>query len=126
MNGWLYSRLNEVQKSWKPQSLHMAAVIPGDGAVTNLSFHRDGRYLAMSTSESSIHLIDAVAGIEKKKVYVKSTGVGKLVFTHHDQSVLFSPERKSNDIRNLCIYDNRIVRYYKGNEHSRHTIKPHV
>jgi COMPASS component SWD2 len=92
----------------------MGAVIFGEGAVTNLDFHRDGKFLVMSTNESSIHLIDALAGVERKKIYTKSHGIGKIKCTHHEYSILVSSERKSHDIRNLCLYDNRYVRYYKG------------
>jgi COMPASS component SWD2 len=92
----------------------MGAVIHGEGVVTNLDFHRDGRWLVMSTNENSIHLIDALAGAEKKKLYAKSSGIGKIKFTHHESCVLLSAEKKTNDIRYLCMYDNRYLRSFEG------------
>lgn len=37
--------------TWKPERLQMGAVIQGEGAITNLDFHKDGKYLIMSTNE---------------------------------------------------------------------------
>lgn len=68
----------------------------------------------MSTKESSIHLIDSLTGEEKKKLYAKADGVRNLKFTHHESCVLFCSERNNFDIKYLCGYDNRYLRYYKG------------
>ena len=54
----------------------IGSVIEGEGVVTNLDYHSDGRWLLMTTAGNSIHLIDALAGVEKKKFYAKATGVG--------------------------------------------------
>lgn len=62
----------------------------------------------MSTNESSLHLIDSFIGEEKKKLYAKSNGVGKIAYTHHEDCILISGERKNpGDVRLLCFYDNR-------------------
>lgn len=68
----------------------------------------------MSTNESSIHLIDTFTGEEKKKLYAKADGTGNVKFTHHESCVLFSSERNNSDIKYLCAYDNRYLRYFKG------------
>lgn len=95
-------------------ALHeMGRVIHGEGVVTNLDFHREGRWLVMSTNENSIHLIDALAGEEKKKLYAKANGIGKIKFTHHESCVLLSSEKRY-DIRYLCMYDNRYLRCFEG------------
>jgi len=100
---------------WKHDKLQIGSVIPvQDGAISSLDFHSSGKYLTMSTKESSIHLIDALTGMEKKKIYTKSHGVGLVKYTHHEYSVLATCERKSNDIRYLSLYDNRYLRFYSG------------
>jgi COMPASS component SWD2 len=76
--------------------------------------HREGKWLVMSTNESSIHLIDTFSGEEKKKLYAKSDGTENVKFTHHESCVLFSSERNNSDIKYLCAYDNRYLRYFKG------------
>ena len=98
------------------QSREMAAVFYGEGAITNLEYHKDGQYLVMTTSESSIHLIDSINGVEKKKLYAKDGGIGKIQYTHHDSCVLFSTEykRNGNEIKYLSMYDNRYIRYFKS------------
>lgn len=68
----------------------------------------------MSTNESSIHLIDTFTGEEKKKLYAKADGTGNVKFTHHESCVLFSSERNNFNIKYLCTYDNRYLRYFKG------------
>ena len=102
--------------NWSPQNLKIAKVFESDGAVSNLDFHRDGRYLVSSSTESSIQILDSLAGTEWKKVLVKDHGVGVMKFTHHESSVLLSSERYSHDIRMLCLHDNQYVRFFRGHE----------
>jgi len=92
----------------------MGAVINGEGIVTNLDFHADGRWLVMSTNQGSIQLIDALAGEEKKKVNCKSTGVRKLKYTHHESCVLITSDKKVCDAKYLSLYDNRFLRSFTG------------
>jgi COMPASS component SWD2 len=96
----------------------LGAVVHGEGAVSNLEYHKDGQYLVMTTNESSIHLIDSLNGIEKKKLYAKTGGIGRLQYTHHESGILLSNSDKNKnnnfDIRYLCMYDNRYLRYFKG------------
>lgn len=67
----------------------------------------------MSTKEGSIHLIDALSGEEKKKLYAKADGTATVKFTHHEACVLVSAERNScNDVRYLCTYDNRYLQRF--------------
>lgn len=93
--------------------MEIGAVIQGDGVVTNLEFHDAGQYLVSTTNESSIQLIDCHTGTEKRKVFAKNSGVGKVQFTHHESSILMSTSsRASHDIKYLCLYDNRYLRYF--------------
>lgn len=77
-------------------------------------YYREGKWLVMSTNESSIHFIDTFTGEEKKKLFAKADGTGNVKFTHHESCVLFSSERNNSDIKYLCAYDNRYLRYFKG------------
>lgn len=104
--------------TWSPDDLEAGAVILSDGAVTGLEYHREGRYLVMATKDSSLHLIDSLTGLEKKKLYTRTHGIGEVQYTHHESCVLMTSDiardRKFCDIRYLCMYDNRYLRYYKG------------
>jgi COMPASS component SWD2 len=72
----------------------------------------------MATKDSSLHLIDSHSGLEKKKLYTRSHGIGEVQYTHHESCVLLTSDvardRKYCDIRYLCMYDNRYLRYFKG------------
>lgn len=92
----------------------IGAVIAGEGVVSNLEFHRDGRFLVMTSSEGSLHLIDSLSGVEKKKIYAKTHGIGKIKYTHHESCVIMSSDTKCYDLKYLCMYDNRFIRYFKG------------
>lgn len=92
----------------------MGSVIHCEGAVNSLDFHRDGTWLVMGTTDSSIHLIDSLSGEEKKKLHTKSDGCGIVKYTHHESCLLVSSERNNFDVKYLCAYDNRYLQRYKG------------
>jgi len=100
---------------WDPSNLVMGSTIKGNGSVQGLEYHRDGRFLVMTTSNGTITLIDSLSGLEKKKIYAKSTGVGKVQYTHHESSIICSSsEKRSPDIRYLCLHENRYLRLFTG------------
>eukprot|EP01039_Chlorochromonas_danica_P010335 gene10334-11439_t len=94
----------------------LAAVIQGEGEVTNLHFHSEGKHLLASSGQSSIHFIDCNNGEEKKKIHCKSTGVGHISFSHHDQCVLVTSRLKPFNTSYLCLYDNRYLMKLEGHE----------
>ncbi|CAM9828148.1 unnamed protein product [Ectocarpus fasciculatus] len=91
----------------------IGSVLHGSSHVSGLDFHESGEHLVMGTS-TSVHLIDARTAEEKKKVFIKTHGLGKIKFTHHELCVLLSSEKKTNDIRYLSLYDNKYLRYFRG------------
>jgi COMPASS component SWD2 len=91
----------------------VGAVLHGDSYVTGMDFHESGDHLVVGTS-TSVHLVDAKTAVERKKVFVKSHGLGKIKFTHHELCVLLSSEKQTNDIRYLSLYDNKYLRYFRG------------
>jgi COMPASS component SWD2 len=102
--------------SWSPSGLSIAKVFESEGIITNLEYHRDGRYLVASNPEGAIQIFDSLAGNEWKKVFVRDHGVGTMKFTHHESSVLLTSERMSHDIRLLCLHDNQYIRFFRGHE----------
>ncbi len=77
----------------------------------------EGKWLVMSTNQGSIHLIDCLAGEEKKKINVKSSGVGHLKYTHHELCVLLSGDKYGcYDVKYLSLYDNRYLRCFSGHQ----------
>ena len=105
-------------EAWNPNGLEAGAIIFGDNGVNNLDFHREGRYLLMTTKDSAVHLVDALAGVEKKKLLTRRDMIGQAKYTHHEACVLLTSEqakeKRMNDIRYLCLHDNRYLRYFKG------------
>ncbi len=93
----------------------IGAVIPSERLISNLDYHREGQYLIISTDET-IQLVDSLAGLEKKKIYCKSLGIGKAKYTHHDASILVSSNNpaRNNDVKYLSLHDNRYLKVFKG------------
>lgn len=112
--------LEIIMESWKPTDIERGSVINGDGAICGLDFHKDGRFLVMSTRDTSVHLIDSLTGMEKKKLYTRTCGSGDIKFTHHESCVIMTSDqtkgKKDCDIRYLCMYDNRYLRYFKSHK----------
>lgn len=96
-------------------------IIPCDGMVTNLEFHDAGQYLAVTTNQGAIHLVDCLSGTQEKTVFTKKDGIGKIQFTHHEMCLLMSCALPSEeqlspncDLKYLSVYDNRYLRYFSG------------
>ncbi len=105
-------------EAWSPNALEAGAIIFGDNGVNNLDFHREGRYLLMTTRDAAVHLVDSLSGVEKKKLLTRRDMIGQARYTHHEACVLLTSEtareKRCNDIRYLCMHDNRYLRYFKG------------
>lgn len=99
--------------TWNPNQLAMGAVIHSDNPINNLCFHKNGHFL-VGTTDSSVILVDCLAGKEKKRIYCKTNGIGKAAYTHHESCCIVSSDRKTNDIRYLCLHDNRYLRAFDG------------
>ena len=63
----------------------------------------------MSTKEGSIHLIDALSGDEKKKLYAKADGTATVKFTHHEACVLVSSDICAPTTTGTCSASMRTV-----------------
>ena len=111
---------------WTPDNLSSGSVILSDGNITSLDFHREGKYCVMSSSENSLHLIDSLSGLEKKKLYARTHGIASVKYTHHESCVLLTSsiarDRKHCDIRYLSMYDNRYLRFFKGHTDKVHSV----
>jgi hypothetical protein len=59
-----------INKQWDEPS-EIGMVIQCDGIVTNLEFHDQGQYLAITSNQSAIHFVDCLSGIEKKKYLLR-------------------------------------------------------
>ena len=105
-----------MQKEFQVMDLSMSSVILNDSAVSNIEFSRDGNYAVSTSKEGTIHLIDCMTGIEKKKMYTRTHGIGQMKFTHHPSCILLSSSQKSNDIRYMCMHDNRYLRMFRHQE----------
>lgn len=100
-------------REFQVADLCMGSVILNDSSVSNIEYSKDGNYAVSTTKEGTIHLIDCMTGIEKKKMYTRTHGIGQMKFTHHPSCVLLSSSQKSNDIRYMCMHDNRYLRMFR-------------
>lgn len=103
-------------REFQVADLCMGSVILNDSSVSNIDYSRDGNYAVSTTTEGAIHLIDCMTGIEKKKMYSRTQGIGQMKYTHHPSCILLSSTQKSNDIRYMCMHDNRFLRMFKHKE----------
>jgi len=102
-------------RQFNPTKLAMGAIVDGESRVTGLDFHADGTYLVAAGKSGDVHLIDALAGVERKKVYTKTNGGGLVKYTHHETCVLMTSERaRASDVRYLSLHDNQYLRYFVG------------
>lgn len=104
----------ETGVQWDPRRLAIAATVSSE-PVVSLDFHRNGHFLAMATKDS-VHLVDSLAGVEKKRIQLKTNGVGLVRFTHHESCVLVTSDRKNNDIRYVSVLDNKYLRFFRGHD----------
>lgn len=111
------------------QELQRGCVVAGTAPVTCLDYHREGEYLVAAAEDGTVHLINALEGKARKKVFCKKYGVELARFTHHAQSVLCSSRPSASqaasasgggtaahDIRYLSLYDNQYLRFFSGHE----------
>jgi COMPASS component SWD2 len=105
-----------MQREFQVLDLSMGSVILNDSSVANIEFSRDGNYAVSTTKEGTIYLIDCLTGIEKKKMFTRTHGIGQMKFTYHPSCILISSTQKNNDIRYMCMHDNRYVRLFRHQE----------
>ncbi|KAM3577868.1 hypothetical protein VYU27_000409 [Nannochloropsis oceanica] len=109
------------------QELQRGCVVSGTAPVTCLDYHREGEYLVTAAEDGTVHLINALEGKARKKLFCKKYGVELARFTHHAQSVLCSSRPSASqtasalgttahDIRYLSLYDNQYLRFFSGHE----------
>eukprot|EP00252_Welwitschia_mirabilis_P016918 TRINITY_DN37676_c0_g1_i1.p1 TRINITY_DN37676_c0_g1~~TRINITY_DN37676_c0_g1_i1.p1 ORF type:complete len:319 (+),score=59.86 TRINITY_DN37676_c0_g1_i1:105-1061(+) len=85
------------------------------GKISSIDFHRKEDLLVTASHDDSIHLYDTANAIQQKTVYDKKHGVDLICFTHHPNSVIFSSRNAPEEsLQYLSLYDNRILRYFKG------------
>lgn len=95
------------------ENYQIGNILHGEDQVVDSCFHESGALLAVASRES-IHLIDSLTGLSRKKIKTKTHGIRNIAYTHHEYCVLASSTKTSNDIRYLCMYDNRYLRFFKG------------
>jgi COMPASS component SWD2 len=105
-----------MMREFQVADLSMGSVILNDSAVSNIEFSRDGNYAVSTTKEGTIHLIDCMTGMEKKKMFSRTHGIGQMKFTNHPSCILLSSSQKNNDIRYMCMHDNRYLRIFRCQE----------
>ncbi|XP_057834917.1 protein ANTHESIS POMOTING FACTOR 1 [Cryptomeria japonica] len=85
------------------------------GRISSLDFHRKEDLLVTASHDDSIRLYDTANAVHQKTVYDKKHGVDLISFTHHPSCVICSSRNSSEELLHyLSLYDNRILRYFKG------------
>jgi WD40 repeat protein len=87
----------------KPQS---KIPLPFAGKLVGNEFSPDGRYLAVSTDDKQIHIIDTTMGITQRQLTTDVSGTS-LVFTHDNNFLLVSSADSFIDADNPIVDFNR-------------------
>ncbi|XP_031281886.1 protein ANTHESIS POMOTING FACTOR 1 [Pistacia vera] len=90
------------------------------GKINSLDFHRKDDLLVTASEDGSVRLYDIVNAKLLKTTYHKKHGTDRICFTHHPSSVICSTkynlDSTGESLRYLSMYDNRILRYFKGHK----------
>jgi len=91
--------------------------------VSSMSYHPDGHHLFVATEQNStVTLIDAIRTGQAKGSYsCDREGVSVVTATHDDYCVL-SAGNKQNTIQYWSLYDNKILRKFRGHTSSVHEL----
>ncbi|XP_010453576.1 PREDICTED: WD repeat-containing protein 82 [Camelina sativa] len=88
------------------------------GKIHSVGFHRTDDLLVTSSEDDSLRLFDIANAKQLKITYHKKHGTDRVCFTHHPSSLICSSrynlESTGESLRYLSMYDNRILRYFKG------------
>lgn len=82
-----------------------------------MSFHRDGKFLAVSSDDGTLHIYNAMTASEKKNIFCKKYGIDLVKYTHSDTSVI-SASRNGWDGNNkklkkyIIILKNIFIYFY--------------
>jgi COMPASS component SWD2 len=90
------------------------------GKIHSVGFHRTDDLLVTSSEDDSLRLFDIANAKQLKITYHKKHGTDRVCFTHHPSSLICSSrynlESTGESLRYLSMYDNRILRYFKGHK----------
>ncbi|KAF2596703.1 hypothetical protein F2Q68_00007330 [Brassica cretica] len=90
------------------------------GKIRSVGFHRTDDLLVTSSEDDSLRLFDIANAKQVKVTYHKKHGTDRVCFTHHPSSFicssLYNLESTGESLRYLSMYDNRILRYFKGHK----------
>ncbi|KAK3183624.1 hypothetical protein Dsin_030910 [Dipteronia sinensis] len=90
------------------------------GKIHSLDFHRKDDLLVTASEDDSVRLYDITSAKLVKTTFHKKHGTDRVCFTHHPSSVICSTRYNLNatgeSLRYLSMYDNRILRYFKGHK----------
>ncbi|KAL5797024.1 hypothetical protein ACOSQ2_001844 [Xanthoceras sorbifolium] len=103
------------------KSMAIAAVFSDfGGKIHSLDFHRKDDLLVTASEDDSVRLYDIVNAKLVKTTFHKKHGTDRVCFTHHPSSVICSTrynlDATGESLRYLSMYDNRILRYFKGHK----------
>lgn len=90
------------------------------GKINSLDFHRTADLLITACEDNSVRLYDIANAKLLKITNHEKHGADRICFTHHPNSVICSSrynlESTEESLRYLSMYDNRILRYFKGHK----------
>jgi COMPASS component SWD2 len=102
----------------------IASVIPPsssdaskDQRANSLAFSENGRYLVSSHNDGVINLISGATGERECEFHLKDAGARLITATHHEMGYLHAaatPVGHPCPVSYHNIYENKIVRYFKG------------
>ena len=91
--------------------------------INSMDFHTNGSLLATADDLGGIRVYNNVTCELSDESYVAEEGVHLLRFAQNANQVLFAPRKTSrakNEIQCLSLYDNTLLRYFRGHVREAH------
>jgi len=91
--------------------------------VSSMSYHNDGQHLFVATEgDSKITIVDAIQTGKSKGTFSCTREGVSVVAATHDEYCVLSAGKKQNTIQYWSLYDNKILRKFRGHTSPVHEI----
>jgi len=70
----------------------------------------------MLSNQTSIFIYEVETCKKVKTLYLKHLGISHIKYTHSDKAFYFIPRQKPFDLYEWSIYDNKIVKRFRGGD----------
>lgn len=84
------------------------------GRISSFEFSPNGDAMVSGGEDDQIVIYDCIEGVQSKIIGSIKYGVGIVLFGHTKNTLLHSSTKNDDNIRYLCIENNKYIRYFSG------------